>query len=143
MQQHRYPEMMIAPMRADLARLGVEELRTPEDVDAFLAGAGDGTALLIVNSICGCAAGSMRPGLEGALPRVRPDRMGSVFAGADLDATARARELFEPYPPSSPCIGVFSGGALVTMIERGHLKGTPPEQVTELVVQALEAAAPA
>ena len=141
--QHRYPEMMIAPMRQELTRLGAEETRTPEKVDAFLEGAMEGTALLVVNSVCGCAAGSLRPGLALAFQRVRPDRMATGFAGADLEATERARERMQPYPPSSPSVGVFSGGELVTVIERSHLKGTPPEQVAELVVQALEAAAPA
>ena len=140
MQQHRYPELMIAPMRQELTRMGAEELRTPASVDAFLQAASTGSALLVVNSVCGCAAGSLRPGLLSAFQRIRPDHMGTVFAGADLEATERARERMEPYPPSSPSVGVFRDGELVTVIERQHLKGTPPEQVAELVVQALEAA---
>ena len=136
--QHRYPEMMIAPMRAEMTGLGAEELRTSEDVDRFLEEAGDGTALLVVNSVCGCAAGSMRPGLRSALARVRPDRIGTVFAGADLEATDRARELFAPLPPSSPFIGVFRGGRMVGALQRTDLKGAQPENVSRALVELLE-----
>lgn len=135
---HRYPEMMIAPMRAEIADLGARELRTPEDVDAFLEASTDGTAVLVVNSVCGCAAGSMRPGLREALDRVRPDAMATVFAGADLEATERARERFRPYPPSSPSIGFFRGGELVGVLERGEIQGRPPEEVAAAIVALLE-----
>lgn len=136
--QQRYPELMIAPMRAELTDLGAEELRTPEDVDRFVEEAGEGTALLIVNSICGCAAGSMRPGLRAALERVRPDRIGTVFAGADLEATARAREIFTPYPPSSPFIGFFRGGALAAALQRHEIQGRPPEEIATAIVERFE-----
>ena len=136
--QHRYPEMMIAPMRAEMTALGAEELRTPEDVDRFLEDAREGTALLVVNSVCGCAAGSMRPGLRDALDRVRPDRIGTVFAGADLEATERARQLMAPYPPSSPFIGIFRDGTLAGALQRTDLKGHPPESVTAALVRELE-----
>ena len=136
--QHRYPEMMIAPMRAEMTGLGAEELRTPEAVDRFLEEAGEGTALLVVNSVCGCSAGSMRPGLRAALERVRPDRIGTVFAGADLEATERARELFAPLPPSSPFIGVFRGGHMVGALQRPDIKGAPPENVSRALVELLE-----
>lgn len=136
--QHRYPEMMIAPMRAEMTDLGAEELRSSEEVDRFLEAAGEGTALLVVNSVCGCSAGSMRPGLRAALERVRPDRIGTVFAGADLEATERARELFAPLPPSSPFIGVFRGGRLAGALQRPDIKGAPPENVSRALVDLLE-----
>lgn len=134
----RYPEMMIAPMRAELTELGAEELRTPETVDTFVRESGPGTAMVVVNSVCGCAAGSMRPGLKAALERAKPDRMGTVFAGADLEATERARELFQPYPPSSPSIGFFRDGELVGMLERGQIQGRPPEEIAQAIVAALQ-----
>jgi putative YphP/YqiW family bacilliredoxin len=138
---HRYPELMIAPMRAEMTGLGAEELRTPEDVDRFLDEAGNGTALLIVNSVCGCAAGSMRPGLRAALGRVNPDRIGTVFAGADLEATERARQVFAPFPPSSPFIGFFRRGALTGALQREEIKGRPPEEVAAAIVARMEEAA--
>lgn len=134
---NRYPELMIAPMRAELTELGAEELRTPESVDAFLAEADSGTAMVVVNSVCGCAAGSMRPGLKSALDRIKPDRLGTVFAGADLEATDRARELFQPYPPSSPAIGFFRDGELLGVLERGQIQGRPPAEIAEAIVTAL------
>lgn len=140
--QHRYPEMMIAPMRAEMTGLGAEELRTPEEVDRFLEEAGEGTALLVVNSVCGCSAGSMRPGLRSALERVRPDHIGTVFAGADLEATERARELFAPLPPSSPFIGVFRGGRMVGALQRSDIKGAPPESVSRALIELLEETSP-
>jgi putative YphP/YqiW family bacilliredoxin len=134
---HRYPEMMIAPMRREIAELGAVELRTPAAVDDFLAVA-EGTALVVVNSVCGCSAGSMRPGLVMALARgARPDRMGTVFAGADLEATDRAREHFQPHPPSSPCIAVFRDGALAFMLDRGRIQGRPPEAIADALADAL------
>lgn len=134
---HRYPEMMIAPMRAELTELGAEELRTPEEVNNFVEEAGSGTAMLVVNSVCGCAAGSMRPALKAALARAKPDRLGTVFAGADLEATERAREIFQPYPPSSPSIGFFRNGELAGMLERGQIQGRAPEEIAEAIVGAL------
>jgi putative YphP/YqiW family bacilliredoxin len=141
--QHRYPEMMIAPMRAEITEMGAIDLRTPEDVDAFVAGSKDGTALLVVNSVCGCSAGTMRPGLRMALDRIRPDSIGQVFAGADLEATARARQLFEPHPPSSPAIALFRDGELVFMLERQHIQGQMPERIASALAQAVEANAAA
>lgn len=134
---HRYPEMMIAPMRAELTELGAEELRTPEEVTTFVEGAGSGTAMLVVNSVCGCAAGSMRPALKAALARAKPDRLGTVFAGADLEATEKAREIFQPYPPSSPSIGFFRNGELAGMLERGQIQGRAPEEIAEAIVGAI------
>lgn len=136
---HRYPEMMIAPMRRQVTELGATELRTAESVDAFLENAKSGTAMIIVNSVCGCSAGSMRPGLELALQRgPRPQAMGTVFAGADMEATERARELFRPYPPSSPAVALFKDGELVFMLERQHIQGRPPEAIAGALTRALE-----
>jgi len=134
---YRYPEMMIAPMRREVTELGVDELRTPESVDAMIAT--EGTAMIVVNSTCGCAAGSMRPGLEMALERgPRPQAVGTVFAGADLESTERAREKFLPYPPSSPAIALFKDGGLVFMLERHQIQGKPPEAIAGALVTALE-----
>jgi putative YphP/YqiW family bacilliredoxin len=125
-------------MRREVTELGAQELRSPEDVDRFVDEARHGTAVIVVNSVCGCAAGTMRPALKQALTRAAPDRMGTVFAGADLEATARAREIFQPYPPSSPFIGVFRDGRLAAALERGDIHGRPPEQVAEALVRALK-----
>lgn len=135
---HRYPEMMVAPMRRQVTELGATELRTPEAVDEFLDGSKAGTAVIVVNSVCGCSAGSMRPGLALALERgPRPDALGTVFAGADLEATERARELFAPYPPSSPAIALFHRGTLVFMLERHQIQGRPPEAIAGALSGAL------
>jgi putative YphP/YqiW family bacilliredoxin len=137
--QHRYPEMMVAPMRAELTALGAEELRSAEAVDTFLDNAKDGTAVVVVNSVCGCSAGNMRPGLALALERgLRPDAFGTVFAGADIEATDRARERFQPYPPSSPAIAVFRGGELAFMLERHQIQGKPPEAIAGELLSAVE-----
>lgn len=115
-----YPEEWVTPMRQELTRIGVEELRTAEDVDQAITGE-QGTVLVVVNSICGCAAARARPAIADALGSdPKPDRLTTVFAGQDLEATARAREYFFPYPPSSPSIALLSGGKLVYMMER-HL----------------------
>ena len=129
----RYPEMMIAPMRDEITRLGAEELRSVEDVDRFLDEHKDG-ALVVVNSVCGCAAGSMRPALdalhaENALPKA----FATVFAGGDLEATERVRALHSPVPPSSPAIIYFREGKPAFMMQRHEIQGQPPE----LVAQAL------
>jgi putative YphP/YqiW family bacilliredoxin len=136
---HRYPEMMIAPMRREVTDLGAQELRTPDEVDQFIQNARTGMALIVVNSVCGCAAGSMRPGLVMALEQgVRPDSFASVFAGADVEATERAREYFQPYPPSSPAIAVFRDGELVTVIDRRQIQGRPPEAIAGALLLAVE-----
>src|SRR5438552_4109643 len=112
-----YPEIMIRPMREELTRLGVEELKTPEAVDEAVQNT-KGTLMIVVNSICGCAAGKARPGVAQALQnQLRPDRVATVFAGGDLDATARARSYFGGYGPSSPSIGILKDGQLVYMME--------------------------
>jgi putative YphP/YqiW family bacilliredoxin len=117
-----YPELMIVPMREELTRLGVQELRTAEDVDRELA-TQQGTAMVIVNSICGCAAGRMRPAVRIALQHsAKPDRVYTVFAGQDSQATERARAYFTGYRPSSPSIAIFREGDLVHMLERSDIE---------------------
>lgn len=116
-----YPEPFVAPMRSELTRLGIKELRTPDQVDEAVRSTG--TVMIVVNSVCGCAAGKARPGIAIALQNGKtPDVAGTVFAGADEDATARAREYFAPYPPSSPSIGLLQGGKLVFMMERRDIE---------------------
>jgi putative YphP/YqiW family bacilliredoxin len=124
-----YPEFLVKPMREDLTRAGVEETRTPEEVEAAIRES-KGTLMVVVNSVCGCAAGKARPGVALALQSdVRPDRSVTVFAGADIDATAAARAHFTPYPPSSPQIALFKGGQLVHMIERHQIENRTAEQI--------------
>jgi putative YphP/YqiW family bacilliredoxin len=121
-----YPDFFVAPMRAELVDLGFEELRTPEDVDAAVNGT-SGTLLLVVNSVCGCAAGKARPGIALALRHgVRPDRLTAVFAGFDTDATDRARDYFTGVRPSSPAIALLRDGQLVYMMERHQIEGRGP-----------------
>ncbi len=118
-----YPEDMVAPMREELTSAGVRELRTTEEVDTFFA-ENTGTALVLVNSVCGCAAGSARPALKAAIGRrSRPDRVATVFAGQDLEATARARELFGDVPPSSPSMALIKDGELVNFLPRHMIEG--------------------
>ena len=137
--QQRYPELMIAPMRREISELGAVDLRTPEAVDQFLDRAQAGTAMIVVNSVCGCSAGTMRPGLAMALQQgPKPAAIGQVFAGADLEATERARELFAPYPPSSPAIALFKDGELVFMLERHQIQGRPPEAIAGALSSAIE-----
>ncbi len=117
-----YPEIMVIPMREELTRLGVEELRTPEEVDQALSNR-PGTALVIVNSICGCAAGRMRPAVRLALQNAaRPDRAYSVFAGQEKEATDRARSYFTGYPPSSPSVAILQDAKLVYMMPRRDIE---------------------
>ena len=128
-----YPDFFVAPMRGELVQLGIEELRSAADVDAAVAGT-RGTLMVVVNSVCGCAAGKARPGLALALAHgARPDRMTSVFAGFDLDATERARSYFRGVMPSSPSIALLKDGQLVYMLERRHIESrTASEIATEL-----------
>lgn len=117
-----YPEIMVVPMREELTRLGVQELRTADEVDRAVAKQG-GTTMVIVNSICGCAAGRMRPAVRIALESgPRPERMFSVFAGQDKEATERARSYFTGYPPSSPSIALLQDGKLVHMMQRSDIE---------------------
>ncbi|MDQ0112030.1 BrxA/BrxB family bacilliredoxin [Paenibacillus harenae] len=118
----RYMLDMVQPMRDDLTRIGIQELRTPEEVEAAIPTA-KGTALIVVNSVCGCAAGQCRPGVAEALQNeVTPDHLYTVFAGQDKEATAKAREYFAPYPPSSPSIALMKDGELVHFIERHQIE---------------------
>ena len=133
-----YPEPFIAPMRAELARLGVEELRTAAAVDAAVRET-PGTLMIVVNSICGCAAGKARPGVALALQHpLRPDRVATVFAGADLEATDRARGYFTGYAPSSPSIGLLREGQLVWILERRQIENQGPAQISAALTAAFE-----
>ena len=133
-----YPEIMIRPMREELTRLGVKELRTPVEVDATLQNA-KGTVMVIVNSICGCAAGRARPGVALALQHeVRPDKVTTVFAGADIEATEKARGYFTGYGPSSPSIGLLKDGQLVFMLERYQIEGRDAEQIAGELTKAFD-----
>src|SRR5579885_1893396 len=117
-----YPELMVVPIREELTRMGVEELRTAAEVDRELANK-EGTTLVVVNSICGCAAGRMRPALRAALQNpCKPDRLLSVFAGQDIEATERARSYFKGYPPSSPSLALFRDGKLAHMMQRSDIE---------------------
>jgi len=116
-----YPELMLIPMREELTKAGVQELRTAADVDR--AAAQPGTTMIVVNSVCGCAAGRMRPAVRAALQHAtKPDRIYSVFAGQDLEATERARSYFTGLPPSSPSIGILRDGKLVYMMQRSQIE---------------------
>ena len=133
-----YDEMMVAPMRQELTRFGFEETRTPEQVDGIL-GEKKGTVLLVVNSVCGCAAGNARPAVAMALEHdVKPDRMVTVFAGNDREATARAREYLVGYRPSSPAIALFRDGELVKMIERWQIEGRQPYDLAAELTAAFD-----
>lgn len=133
-----YPEMLVRPMREELTRLGIEELKTPEEVEDVLDDA-EGTTLLVVNSICGCAARMARPAVARALQnQARPDRAVTVFAGQDTEATARAREYLHGYPPSSPSIALLRDGEVVFMLERYQIEGRPAEAIAEDLTRAFE-----
>ena len=124
-----YPEMMVAPMREDLVRVGFAEIRTPEDVDALL-GAEKRTTLVAVNSVCGCAAAMMRPGVWMSLQGdKKPEVLTTVFAGQDMEATDRTREYITGYPPSSPSVALFKDGDLVYFMERHQIEGRHPEDI--------------
>ena len=133
-----YPEFMVTPMRTDLTEVGFRELRTLEEVEAEFKEAQD-TLLVVVNSVCGCAAANARPAVKKAIQNERrPSRLTTVFAGMELDAVTRAREYMFPYPPSSPCIALFKGGNLVHMLERHHIEGRSAELIAENLVGAFE-----
>ncbi len=133
-----YSEMLVKPMREELTSAGVEELRTAEDVDRWMDQR-EGTALLIVNSVCGCAAGSARPAVRAALEgRVRPDRVATVFAGQDLEATAQARSKIADVPPSSPSMALFKDGELVYFVPRHRIEGRGPQELAQVLQGAFE-----
>ncbi len=130
-----YPAELVRPMREDLTKVGFEELHTAEAVDAALAK--KGTTLVVVNSVCGCAAANARPGARLSLQnKKRPDSLVTVFAGVDSEATDRARQHMVPFPPSSPCMALFQNGELVHMLERHHIEGRPAELIAENLVDA-------
>jgi putative YphP/YqiW family bacilliredoxin len=129
---------MIRPMREDLTRLGVEELRTAEAVDETVKNS-SGTLMVVVNSICGCAAGKARPGVALALQHdVKPDKVATVFAGADIEATERARSYFTGYSPSSPSIAILKDGELVYMLERYQIEGRDATQIAGELTKAFD-----
>ncbi len=132
-----YPEMMIAPMRQELTSAGIAEARTAADVENAVAQ--KGTVMVVVNSVCGCAAGKMRPGVRAAIRHtVRPERMITVFAGQDREATEAARRHFVGYPPSSPSIGILRDGQLVYMMQRSDIEVSSPEMIASTLTKAFE-----
>jgi putative YphP/YqiW family bacilliredoxin len=132
-----YPEPFIAPMRAELTRLGVRELRTPQQVDEAVQS--KGTVMIVVNSVCGCAAGKARPGIALALQHARrPDLAATVFAGGDVEATDRARQYFAPFPPSSPSIGLLQDGKLVFMMERRDIENRDAAAIAARLTAAFD-----
>lgn len=133
-----YSELLVKPMREELSSIGVQELRTATDVDAFMAEK-SGTAMLVVNSVCGCAAGMARPGVRLALQHGRrPDRVATVFAGQDLEATAKARGYIPDIPPSSPSIAFFRDGELVYFMPRHRIEGRDARQVASDLTAVFE-----
>lgn len=133
-----YPESFIGPMREELTRLGVKELRTPEAVDALLAEK-DKTIMIVVNSMCGCAAGKARPGIALALQHpVTPDISATVFAGGDIEATARAREHFAAYPPSSPSIALIRNGSVVHFVHRYEIENQAAAAIARNLTDAFD-----
>ena len=133
-----YPEMLIAPMRGEMTAMGAQELKTAAAVDEAVRTT-KGTLMLVVNSVCGCAAGKARPGIAMALrhPK-RPDAVATVFAGADIEATDRARGYFTGYPPSSPSIGILRDGKLVYMLERRDIESRSAEMIAAELTGAFE-----
>jgi putative YphP/YqiW family bacilliredoxin len=133
----RYPEPFIAPMRAELSRLGFEDLKTPEAVDAAVKQAG--TTMIVVNSVCGCAAGKARPGIAMALAKgKRPEHLATVFAGADVEATETARNYFAPYPPSSPSVAIMKDGKVVYMMERRDIESRSADMIAADLQKAFD-----
>ena len=133
-----YPEILLVPMREELTKAGAQELKTAGEVDAALADK-SGTALVVVNSVCGCAAGKMRPGVRRALQSaVRPDRVYTVFAGQDREATDRARQHFGPHPPSSPSLALFRNGELVHFVPRSDIESRTAEDIAQRLSSAFD-----
>jgi putative YphP/YqiW family bacilliredoxin len=133
-----YPEYICSPMREELTTIGFQELKSPEQVDSTIPQS-KGTLLLVLNSVCGCAAGAARPAVRLSLASgKKPDQLVTVFAGQDMEATAQARKYTLPYPPSSPSIGLFKDGKLVHFIERHHIEGHSAEMIAENLMSAFE-----
>jgi putative YphP/YqiW family bacilliredoxin len=133
-----YPEQIVAPMKAELTSQGFTELLTPADVDQALQQ--PGTTLVMINSVCGCSAGTARPGAVMAVKNSSklPDRITTTFAGFDTEAVQKARSYFLPYPPSSPAIALIKDGKLVHMIERHNIEGRPAQMIAANLMQAFE-----
>ncbi|UBM59164.1 BrxA/BrxB family bacilliredoxin [Marinilongibacter aquaticus] len=133
-----YPPQLVAPMKAELTNVGFTELLSAADVDNFFDNQ-KGTALVVINSVCGCAAGTCRPGVVGALQRseAQPDQLATVFAGFDTEATQRMRE-YIPMPPSSPSIALFKDGSLAHFVERHHIEGRSAEMIAQHLVMVLD-----
>jgi len=133
-----YPEEICKPMRLDLTEAGFQELKTADEVSSVLDKK-EGTVLVMINSVCGCAAGNARPAVKMAAKHSKtPTSLTTVFAGQDKDAVAKVREYCLPYPPSSPSIALFKGGELVHFIERHHIEGRPAEMIAENLMQAFD-----
>ena len=133
-----YPEQMVAPMRQDLTQEGVVELRTAEEVEQLLS-TEKGAVLVVVNSVCGCAAGNARPAVKSAIKNAnKPDHITTVFAGVDKEAVAKAREFMVPFPPSSPSIALFKDGEVVHMLERHHIEGHAAEAICANLIAAFD-----
>jgi putative YphP/YqiW family bacilliredoxin len=134
-----YPEQLVAPMRTDLTVAGFRELKTSADVESTLKDQ-KGTTLVVINSVCGCAAGAARPGIKWALENSakKPDNLTTVFAGVDKEAVAKAREYTLPYPPSSPAIALFKDGELVHFVERHHIEGRNAQMIGQHLVEVFE-----
>ncbi len=133
-----YPEYICTPMRLDLTSAGFKELKTAEEVDQTIPNQ-KGTLLLVMNSVCGCAAGAARPGVKLALnDGKKPEMLTTVFAGQDLEATSQARKYTLPYPPSSPAIALFKDGKLVHFLERHHIEGRSAEMIAENLKMAFD-----
>ena len=133
-----YPEYLIAPMRGEMTDMGARELRTAAAVDDIVKNS-NGVVMMVVNSVCGCAAGKARPGIAKALQhKNRPDIVATVFAGADIDATDRARQYFTGYPPSSPSIGLLRDGKLVYMMERSFIEMRDADMIAQELVRAFD-----
>jgi putative YphP/YqiW family bacilliredoxin len=125
-----YPESIVNPMKADLATAGFEECTSPETVDNAINS--KGTVLMVVNSVCGCAAGACRPGVKASLQHdKKPSKLTTVFAGFDIDAVNQARKHFAPYPPSSPAIALFKDGQLVHFVERHNIEGRSAQMIAD------------
>ena len=134
-----YPPQLVAPMKAELVNVGFQDLTSAEEVDNFMQNT-KGTALVVINSVCGCAAGAARPGVRAALANsdVKPDHLETFFAGADLEATAKMREYTLPYPPSSPAVALFKDGELIHFVERHHIEGRSAQMIAEHLKMAFE-----
>jgi len=134
--EYMYPPELVKPMKEDLTSVGFKQLLTPEEVDQTIKNT-EGTLLVVVNSVCGCAAGNMRPGVKLSLQNdKKPNGLSTVFAGVDGEAVAQARKYFLPYPPSSPSIALFKDGQLVHFLERHHIEGGTAQMISDNLQEA-------